>query len=109
MKVIFKTLGEKRLLQEEQLYTLKGIAAGSSNLLKRLVYKSKGKSLTQKYSAELRTFAVTLHYYSPRAYSYVRENFILVSHIQRHYVNGIGQLMVNQVLIKKLWSLSNIV
>lgn len=43
--------------------------------MKHLVYKSKGKSQSQKYSPELRTFALTLHYYSPRAYSYVRETF----------------------------------
>jgi len=31
--------------------------------------------LPRQYSSELRRFAITLHYYSPRAYSYVRQKF----------------------------------
>jgi len=39
VRAILKTLCKKRLLQGKQLYTLKGIAAGSSNLLKCLVIR----------------------------------------------------------------------
>jgi len=75
MTTIFAHLKEKNFLQEEEFYNLKGIAAGNANLLKRVIYKSKGMPLTRKFSPALRTFAITLHYYSPRAYSYVRETF----------------------------------
>lgn len=75
MKALFSHIKEKSLLQEEQLYNLKGIAAGNAHFLKRIINKSKGKPLTCKYSPALRTFALTLHYYSPRAYSYVRDTF----------------------------------
>lgn len=69
LKNKLETIKQKNFLEEEQLYNLKGISIGNAHLLKRVVYKSKGKSLSQKYSPELRTFALTLHYYSPRAYS----------------------------------------
>lgn len=36
-------------------------------------YKSKDNK--QQYSAAIRSFALTLHYYSPRAYEYVRKTF----------------------------------
>lgn len=39
-----------------------------------LLKSSNGKS-KQKYSPALRAFALTLHYYSPKAYEYVRKTF----------------------------------
>lgn len=75
MTNILKAIKQKNFLQEKQLYNLKGISAGNAHLLKRIVCKLKGKLKSQKYSPELRTFAITLHYYSPRTYSYVREVF----------------------------------
>jgi len=75
LKNVLETIKRKNFLQEEQLYNLKGISIGNVHLLKRVMYKSKEKSLSQKYSPQLRTFALTLHYYSPRAYSFVRESF----------------------------------
>jgi len=75
MTTIFTHLKEKNFLQEEELHNLKGIAAGNAHLLKRIIYKSKGIPLTRKFSPALRTFVITLHYYSPRTYSYVRETF----------------------------------
>lgn len=44
---------------------------GSSTLLNELQYGGKGK----QYSDELKSFACTLHFYSPRAYAYVRGVF----------------------------------
>lgn len=73
MTTVLAYLKEKNFLPEEQFYNLKGIAVGNADLLKRIIYKSKGIPLTRKFSSALRTFAVTLHYYSPRAYFYVRD------------------------------------
>lgn len=72
---VLEALKKRNLLQDEQLYSLKGIAVGNAHLLKRLIYKSKGESLTRKFSSALQTFALTLYYYFPRAYSYVRKIF----------------------------------
>lgn len=40
-----------------------------------MVMKKSGGKLKQKYSPALRTFALTLNYYSPKAYDYVRKTF----------------------------------
>ncbi|RLU17686.1 hypothetical protein DMN91_009922 [Ooceraea biroi] len=65
IKAVFAHLKKKKFLQEEHFDILKDIAAGNDNLLKRIIDKSKGKLLTRKVSPVLRTFALTLHYYSP--------------------------------------------
>lgn len=40
-----------------------------------MVTKKSGGKCKQKYSPALRTFALTLHYYSPKAYDYIRRTF----------------------------------
>lgn len=37
----------------------------------------KGKHTKQKYPEELKTFAITLHFYSPKGYEFVRKHFNL--------------------------------
>lgn len=44
---------------------------GDESIIKQI---EKGKTNNQ-YSPEVRTFALTLHFYSPRAYRYVRDKF----------------------------------
>lgn len=47
-------------------------------LIDRVNDKRKGKlSTTTKYDEELKKFALTLHFYSPKAYNYIREKFDL--------------------------------
>ncbi|XP_032831685.2 DNA transposase THAP9 [Petromyzon marinus] len=63
---IFADLRKKRLVGEESLQVLQSsLSRPNSQLLKRPRAKS----------AELRTFALTLHLYSPKAYAYVRNTF----------------------------------
>ena len=50
-------------------------AGGIRDLLKRKAAKAFGDSLERQYSPELRAFALTLHFYSPRAYNFVRDKF----------------------------------
>lgn len=90
MKAVLALLKTKNFLQEEQFYNLKSIGAGNANLLKRIINKSKGKSLTRMFPPALRTFALTLHYYSPRAYS-LEKLSIHAFRIQKLYVNDIVQ------------------
>lgn len=40
-----------------------------------LANKNKGKAVSRKYSLELRKFALTLHFYLPKAYKFVRNEF----------------------------------
>lgn len=42
--------------------------------LKRQIAKSKGLPLDKKYSEELRKFALTLHFFSPKAYDFVLQH-----------------------------------
>uniref|UniRef100_A0A1Y1K320 THAP-type domain-containing protein n=4 Tax=Photinus pyralis TaxID=7054 RepID=A0A1Y1K320_PHOPY len=47
----------------------------SAQLLHRQASKRKNLRIAQKYPPELRKFALTLHYYSPASYRYVRDQF----------------------------------
>jgi len=77
LNTILKELKGKRLLSDEHADILKTIGKFNVHLLKRLATKNsmssnkKKISLSKKYSPELRTFALTLHFYSPKAYTYV--------------------------------------
>ncbi|CAK1603904.1 unnamed protein product [Parnassius mnemosyne] len=52
------------------------IAIQVEELIGRYISKEKSGGITkQRYSPALRTFALTLHYYSPKAYNYVRDTF----------------------------------
>lgn len=46
-----------------------------NDIIKRFLQKQCGDVLSREYSLEIKKFAVTLHYLSPKAYSFVREQF----------------------------------
>ncbi|CAB3242624.1 unnamed protein product [Arctia plantaginis] len=62
-------LKDKRLINQEEVNLLEVCNVSAAALIKRMVKK------TKQYSAELRKFALTLHFYSPKAYSYIRSTF----------------------------------
>lgn len=68
-------LRNKNLMGEDSLSVLEKSACGISDLVKRQVRRFKGQTVAPSYSPELRTFALTLHFYSPQAYRYVRKVF----------------------------------
>lgn len=77
---ILKDLHDKRFLRMDEIEMLErfssNISIASFEVLKRQLAKSNPKIPVPKvYSPELRTFALSLHYYSPAAYNYVRESF----------------------------------
>lgn len=47
----------------------------NKNLIMNLANKNNGKAISRKYSLKLRRFALTLHFYSPKAYEFVRNEF----------------------------------
>lgn len=71
---VIESLKEKNLIDDDHCGMLTGICKISQNLLKK-----KGKMATNSkqlvYDRHLRSFAITLHYLSPKAYSYVRQKF----------------------------------
>ncbi|XP_065672043.1 uncharacterized protein LOC136089878 [Hydra vulgaris] len=68
---VINELQEKRLISDEATTTLNRLNPGVKDLNQREL-KSKSKL---KYSPSLRTFALTLHFYSAKAYDYVRPSF----------------------------------
>lgn len=75
LKNILKTLHKKHLLNEEQVDLLHTLSGSNGKLFERLLQKKNAQPLPKQYEKELRSFALTLHYYSPRAYEYVRSQF----------------------------------
>ena len=69
------SLKKENLLQTEQLDVLQNLGTFNKQLLKRQINKINKTPMPKKYTADLRTFALTLHYYSPRAYAFVRKKF----------------------------------
>lgn len=75
MSDIIKKLPSKGIASPESTSILEQLGKANSELLKRHVSKAGGSSLPERYSAELRASALTLRFYSPRAYNYVRKVF----------------------------------
>lgn len=76
LQEILKTLHGKNLISKEDQLLLGNIGVENHELLSRQMVSSKTGKLTRKvFSPELRCFALTLNYYSPKAYLYVRKTF----------------------------------
>ncbi|KAH8041732.1 hypothetical protein HPB51_017552 [Rhipicephalus microplus] len=68
---IIKEIQEQKLLSEEGSHVFSSVFSDDiQQLLCRVGNEQKGK-----YPPELRAFALTLHFYSPAAYEYVRSKF----------------------------------
>ncbi|RLU20313.1 hypothetical protein DMN91_006921 [Ooceraea biroi] len=73
LKDILTSLKNNNLLHREQLDILKSLGNFNQQLLKRQVNKFNNIPIPRKYTTGLRAFALTLHFYSPRAYAFVRK------------------------------------
>lgn len=71
LKDVTKELKKKLMISSECASLLESIDDVPKHILLNI---QQGKK-TAKYSEELRQFATTLHFYSPKAYDYVRDNF----------------------------------
>ena len=60
---------------EEGLLILNALGCTNTTLIQRLFRIANGEKVEQKYPPEIRSFVLTLHYYSRRAYNYVRDKF----------------------------------
>lgn len=74
-EAIFDALKEKNMLQTEELQVLQDIGGPNSKILERQLQKNRGKCVKKQFNNHLKSFALTLHYYSPKAYEYVRKEF----------------------------------
>ena len=74
---LIKDLADKKLISKGQEELLNSKFSGvSSEIFKRMVLvKSKKSAHGVKYSPELKSLALTLQFYSTKAYNYVRKMF----------------------------------
>lgn len=71
LKGILKELREKKFVNADHVTHLENLGVG--DIFERYSHQSS----TDKYPPNLRSFACTLHFYSPKAYEYVRQKFQL--------------------------------
>lgn len=71
MQTVLAALKKKNLLDDQQFHLLENFSTFNQHLLKRQIGMNKRLPKCRKYSPELRSCALTLHYYSPRAYKFV--------------------------------------
>jgi hypothetical protein len=80
MQDVIAKLKSQQMLSDGSSEVLQSCFADAPlQLFKRMSSKSRsgGKQAKTKYELVLRSFALTLHFYSPKAYNYVRETFDL--------------------------------
>ena len=75
LQSVVAELKSQSLMGASSLSVLETCAGGVGDLLRRTISRHTGKSLPSTYSSELRSFALTLHFYSPHAYRYIRKVF----------------------------------
>ncbi|KAI8438801.1 hypothetical protein MSG28_011176 [Choristoneura fumiferana] len=68
-------LDKLRLENVETKYINMVDGINKNHVIKRFLQKQYDDVLTREYSLEIKKIAVTLHYLSPKAYSFVREQF----------------------------------
>ena len=78
LNVIIHELKHESLISSEIAESLQSIGGSVEKLFERVGKKSKAKKINAKvthYCEILRSFAITLHFYSPKAYNYIRKTF----------------------------------
>lgn len=71
---IIEDLKKGKFINTEESFILDE-CAGPEGFLKRQIAKSRGLPLEKKYTEELRKFALTLHFFSPKAYDFIRKTY----------------------------------
>lgn len=65
----------RKKLNNEDIEILKNIPSNNKDFLVRYIKKTMQQPAEKSYSPDLRSFALQLNFYSPRAYRFVRETF----------------------------------
>lgn len=75
LKAVLKDLQKRNLITSDESDILQHSDEGVKELMKREIRKRKQLPVSRIYKDSLRQFALSLHYYSPKAYDYVRHKF----------------------------------
>lgn len=73
-KDIILELKEKKMISNENSIVLEQFS-GPKDFLLRQISKAKELPMPKQYSEEIRKFALTLHFYSPKAYDFIRTTY----------------------------------
>lgn len=77
LNALFVELKEKKLMDDDALDVLKTVSSVNEEFLSRQLASVTDEPTPRTYSPELRSFALTLQFYSTAAYDYVRKTFNL--------------------------------
>lgn len=80
LKIVVEHLKKKQLVSTDAMTVLESTFKGvPSALMKRMLIAARSRSGTtnKEYPKELKSFAMTLQFYSSKAYDYVRQTFNL--------------------------------
>lgn len=73
LEVVLESLKQKQLITDENSIMMKQLFDGKSGFLLNNEQIDSGKSTEgERYSNEIKEFALTLHFYSPKAYEFLR-------------------------------------
>lgn len=75
LQKIVEELQSKNLISGDISQELQTAGKGVEQLFTRIVSKARNLKVTKTYPPELRAFAITLDFYSPKAYDYVKKTF----------------------------------
>lgn len=75
MKDIISKLQKQNLLNDDECEMLLDSFGKHKNLITNWSKKNLGKKVTKKYTPEVRQFALSLNFFSSKAYEYVRKEF----------------------------------
>ena len=104
---IIKNLRDSNLISSSCAEALDRTIDGiPQELVSRLLNKQKGQPSNAKYSEELKAFAVTLHFYSHKAYTYARKSLCLAlphpNYLRRLYSSLDGDPGFNETAFSAL-------
>jgi len=85
MKTVIKSLKENNLVNYDTSELLSSSFDKHKDMLCRFVDNNRGKKLKKKYSQKLRRFVITLHFFSAKAYDFVRNEFSTIMPHPRRY------------------------
>lgn len=107
LKTVLNELQKRNLITESDYDVLQHLNEGTEEIVKRELRKQKGLPVSRKYNCNLRKFALSLHFYSPRAYNFVQYKFYVLPHaktISKWYrlINGEAGIMTEALNAIKL-------
>lgn len=65
----------RKKLNEEEMHILSNIPVSNKDFMARYLKKAQSSTVEKSYPPEVRSFALQLNFYSPRAYNFVRNYF----------------------------------